>query len=139
MEKKEPIKKNQEIAKKKNSISAEREKIFETRLTRHMDELKWLYMELYDSTEHFESLLNNLEQFYDQRKAELKVLDKKREQDPGWYRKNGMLGMMLYVDQFAGTLNGVREKLDYIKRCNVNYVHPMPLLDTVEGRSDHKS
>jgi len=56
MEKKEPIKKNQEIAKKKNSISAEREKIFETRLTRHMDELKWLYMELYDSTEHFESL-----------------------------------------------------------------------------------
>ena len=136
MEKKEPIKKNQEIAKKKNSISAEREKIFETRLTRHMDELKWLYMELYDSTEHFESLLNNLEQFYDQRKAELKVLDKKREQDPGWYRKNGMLGMMLYVDQFAGTLNGVREKLDYIKRCNVNYVHLMPLLDTVEGRSD---
>ena len=101
-----------------------------------MDELKWLYMELYDSTEHFESLLNNLEQFYDQRKAELKVLDKKREQDPGWYRKNGMLGMMLYVDQFAGTLNGVREKLDYIKRCNVNYVHLMPLLDTVEGRSD---
>ena len=43
---------------------------------------------------------------------------------------------MLYVDQFAGTLNGVREKLDYIKRCNVNYVHLMPLLDTVEGRSD---
>ncbi len=109
---------------------------YETRLGRHMDELKWLYMELYDSQEHFQDLLKNLKQFYEERKAPLKALDQAREKEPGWYRKNGMLGMMLYVDQFAGTLNGVREKLEYIKRCNVNYVHLMPLLDTVEGRSD---
>ena len=109
---------------------------FETRLGRHMDELKWLYMELYDSQEHFDDLLKNLKGFYEDRKASLKDLDKAREKDPGWYRRNGMLGMMLYVDQFAGTLNGVREKLDYIKKCGVNYVHLMPLLDTVEGRSD---
>ena len=109
---------------------------FETRLGRHMDELKWLYMELYDSQEHFDDLLKNLKGFYEDRKASFKDLDKAREKDPGWYRRNGMLGMMLYVDQFAGTLNGVREKLDYIKKCGVNYVHLMPLLDTVEGRSD---
>ena len=109
---------------------------YETRLGRHMDELKWLYMELYDSQEHFQDLLKNLKQFYEERKAPLKALDQAREKEPGWYRKNGMLGMMLYADQFAGTLNGVREKLEYIKRCNVNYVHLMPLLDTVEGRSD---
>ena len=109
---------------------------FETRLGRHMDELKWLYMELYDSQEHFDDLLKNLKGFYEDRKASLKDLDQAREKEPGWYRKNGMLGMMLYVDQFAGTLNGVREKLDYIKKCGVNYVHLMPLLDTVEGRSD---
>ncbi len=109
---------------------------YETRLGRHMDELKWLYMELYDSQEHFQDLLKNLKQFYEERKAPLKALDQAREKEPGWYRKNGMLGLMLYVDQFAGTLNGVREKLEYIKRCNVNYVHLMPLLDTVEGRSD---
>ena len=112
------------------------ERSFETRLGRHMDELKWLYMELYDSQEHFDDLLKNLKGFYEDRKASLKDLDKAREKDPGWYRRNGMLGMMLYVDQFAGTLNGVREKLDYIKKCGVNYVHLMPLLDTVEGRSD---
>ena len=116
---------------------AEKEdRYFETRLGRHMDELKWLYMELYDSQEHFDDLLKNLKGFYEDRKASLKDLDKAREKDPGWYRRNGMLGMMLYVDQFAGTLNGVREKLDYIKKCGVNYVHLMPLLDTVEGRSD---
>ncbi len=112
------------------------DKTYQTRLDRHMDELKWLYMELYDNQEHFDELLKNMEEFYEARKASLKKLDKAREQEPGWYRKNGMLGMMLYVDQFAGTLNGVREKLAYIKRCNVNYVHLMPLLDTVEGRSD---
>ncbi len=125
-------------AEKAESVrEAEKEdRSFETRLGRHMDELKWLYMELYDSQEHFDDLLKNLKGFYEDRKASLKDLDKAREKDPGWYRRNGMLGMMLYVDQFAGTLNGVREKLDYIKKCGVNYVHLMPLLDTVEGRSD---
>ena len=44
---------------------------FETRLGRHMDELKWLYMELYDSQEHFDDLLKNLKGFYEDRKASL--------------------------------------------------------------------
>ena len=36
----------------------------------------------------------------------------------------------------AGTINGVREKLPYIESSNVNYIHLMPFLDTVPGRSD---
>ncbi|MCI8764975.1 MAG: amylosucrase [Lachnospiraceae bacterium] len=110
--------------------------VYQERLARHLDELKWLYMELYGNQGFFEDLLKNLSRFYEERKPSLKKLDQAREQQPDWYRKNGMLGMMLYVDQFAGTLNGVRKKLEYIKRCGVNYVHLMPLLDTVEGRSD---
>ncbi len=110
--------------------------IYTKRLERHLDELKWLYMELYNSQKHFDDLLDHMQQFYDERKSSLKKLDQVREQQPGWYRKNGMLGMMLYVDQFAENLKGVRKKLDYIKKCNVNYLHLMPLLDTVEGRSD---
>ncbi len=43
---------------------------------------------------------------------------------------------MLYIDNFAGNMKGVEEKLDYIEKCSVNYVHLMPFLDTVEGRSD---
>ena len=42
----------------------------------------------------------------------------------------------MYVNAFAGTLNGVREKLDYIEECGVNYLHLMPLLESPEGRSD---
>ncbi len=44
--------------------------------------------------------------------------------------------MMFYIDNFAGNLKGVQEKLDYIEHCKVNYIHLMPFLDTTEGRSD---
>ena len=112
------------------------EERYSRRLGRHLDELKWLYMELYDSQEYWEELLAAMKQFAMQRKSSLKKLDETREQDPGWYRSSGMLGMMLYVDQFAGTLKGVQEKLDYIRRCRVNYLHLMPLLESPKGRSD---
>ena len=35
--------------------------LYQQRLARHLDELKWLYMELYDSQEHFDDLLKHLE------------------------------------------------------------------------------
>ena len=47
-----------------------------------------------------------------------------------------MLGMMLYIDNFAGNLKGVQKKLDYIKESNVSFIHLMPFLDTVKGKSD---
>lgn len=109
---------------------------FDTRFARHYDELKWLYMELYDDMTAFEDLCKNLRVWYDERKESLKCLDRKREADPSWCRKNDILGMMMYVDCFAGTLKGVQEKLDYIKECNVNYLHLMPLLASPEGRND---
>lgn len=112
------------------------EQTFRARLERHLDELKWLYMELYDDEAQFAYLLEQLHRFYEERKPALKRLDERREQEGDWYRKPGMTGMMLYVEQFAGTLAGVREKLDYIRRCGVNYLHLMPLLDTPAGRSD---
>lgn len=101
-----------------------------------MDELRWLYMELYHNSSMFAELCSQMECFYNERKSSLKESDLKREADPGWYKQNDMLGMMLYIDNFAGTIKGVEKKLDYIEKCNVNYIHLMPFLDTVEGRSD---
>ena len=43
---------------------------------------------------------------------------------------------MMYTDAFAGTLQGVKEKLDYVKSCGVNYLHMMPLLESPKGRDD---
>lgn len=112
------------------------EKVYEERLKSRIDELKWLYMELYNNREMFDDLCRNMKDFYAARKAGMKKLDAQREQNPGWFRRNDMLGMMMYVDNFADDLNGVRKKLDYVERCGVNYLHLMPLLETPVGRSD---
>lgn len=114
----------------------DQDKIFEQRLKRHHDELRWLYMELYDNSSMFAELCGQLKEFYLERKEALKKLDSKREEAADWYKQNDMLGMMFYIDNFAGNMKGVESKLDYIEKCNVNYIHLMPFLDTPEGRSD---
>mgnify|MGYP002508239855 CR=1 FL=1 len=55
----------------------------------------------------------------------LRDQDPRREADPHWYRRRDLLGMMLYVDAFAGNLKGVEAKLPYIQECGVNYLHLM--------------
>ena len=112
------------------------EPVYQKRLSRHHDELRWLYMELYDNDSMFAELSDKMLQFYQERNQQLKADDRRRESDPNWYKKNDMLGMMFYIDNFAGNMKGVESKLDYIEQCNANYIHLMPFLDTPEGRSD---
>ncbi len=106
------------------------------RFERHHDELRWLYMELYDNGDMFAELCDNMQRFYQERSRELKAMDTEREENKNWYRRNDLLGMMLYIDNFAGNIKGVESRLDYIEQCNVNYIHLMPFLETPKGRSD---
>ena len=109
---------------------------YDRRFQKHLDELKWLYTELYSNEWMFDELCKQMYWYYTNRREDLKALDRKREADPNWYKKNDMLGVMLYVDNFAGNLQGVKSKLDYLKESNINYVHLMPLLESPKGRSD---
>ena len=105
--------------------------VFEKRLAVHLDELKWLYCELYEGRmDMFEALMEQLLVRYQERDAALKSLDEARLREPDWYKKNDITGMMLYVDAFAGNLKGVERRLDYIQECQVNYLHLMPLLES---------
>ena len=130
----------EEAAAKKAAEEAEKKALdratFEKRFVKHLDELKWLYMELYGNSSMFAELSDNLYRFYEERNEELKEIDLKREEYPDWYKQNDMLGMMFYIDNFGGNMKGVEDKLEYLEKSNVNYVHLMPFLDTVEGRSD---
>lgn len=117
-------------------MTKKEEALFQARLARHMDELRWLYMELYGNDAMFAELCENLRRFAEERSAALRKRDAEREADPGWYRSNGLVGMMLYIDNFAGDLNGVRKKLPYLRQTGANMLHLMPFLDTVPGRSD---
>lgn len=110
--------------------------VFQTRLSNHIDELKYLYMELYDNSSMYAELEQQMRLFFNERGMELKAKDREREKNPTWYKQNDMLGMMLYIDNFAGNLKGVKRKLSYLEKSNVNYIHLMPFLDTVEGHSD---
>ncbi len=113
-----------------------KEFIFQKRMERNHDELRWLYMELYGNSSMFAELCEQMYAYYKERSAKLQNRDEKREKDPDWFKGNDMLGMMLYIDNFAGNIKGVQGKLDYLKSCNVNCVHLMPFLDSPKGRSD---
>ncbi len=110
---------------------------FRDRFERHEEELRWLYMELYHGDEQaWDYFADMLSRAYESRREDLRELDRQRLRDPDWYKGGNLVGMLMYVDCFAGTLNGVREKLDYIEDCGVNYLHLMPLLESPVGRSD---
>ena len=136
----EAKKKAEAEAKKKAEAEAkkkeEEDKIFMERLGRHHDELRWLYMELYGNDDMFAELCGQMKRYYDMRNDKLKQLDAQREAAGEWYRERDMVGMMMYIDNFAGNIKGVQEKLPYLEKCNVNYIHLMPFLDSPKGRSD---
>lgn len=121
----------------KSQQGAQQTTLFDQRLARYYDELKWLYCELYNGdTAAFDYFLNMLRRCWDERKEDLRAQDARREANPDWYRQRELLGMMLYTGAFAGTLEGVKEKLPYLEECGVNYLHLMPLLESPKGRSD---
>ena len=121
--------------KEKNRLAFE-EAEYQKRFRKNLDELKWLYMELYQNDWMFDELCGQMHRFYLERRESLKEMDRRREKRAEGCRQNDMMGMMLYVDNFADNLQGVRQKLDYLKECGVNYIHLMPLLESPKDRSD---
>ncbi|MCR5213615.1 MAG: alpha-amylase family protein [Eubacterium sp.] len=111
--------------------------VFKKRLKAVYEELKWLYMELYQNNqEAFDYFCQMLYKAYQDRSKELRMMDEARGAVSDWFAGNEMLGMLMYTNCFAGNLKGVRKHLDYLEECGVNYLHLMPLLESPAGRSD---
>ena len=111
--------------------------LFEQRFQSRCSELRQLYYSLYHQDKQgFDYLCGLMRTFYEKRSENLKKLDSEREKNPEWYHKNDIVGMMLYVDNFAGNLKGVAEKIDYFTESGVNYIHLMPLLESPKEHSD---
>ncbi len=113
---------------------------FKQRLSTHFPALFKLYFDLYSSRYdfffHLEDLLISLARAWFARPADLRSLDAVREQNPLWFHSNQMLGGVIYVDLFAGDLEGVRAKIPYFKELGLTYLHLMPLFATPEGEND---
>ena len=113
-----------------------KESVFEERISKRIDELKWLYMELYRDEHAFGYFLDMLRRMYDERSAGLRKWDLEHGAGDRDYVSGDTLGMLMYADRFADSLKGVNEHLDYIEECGVNYLHLMPLLESPEGKND---
>ena len=107
----------------REEIMKKDQEIFQERLNHHHDELRWLYTELYHNDDMFAELCDQMYQYFTARRRALKNRDLEREKNPDWFRQKDMLGMMLYIDNFAGNIKGVSAKLPYLKECNVNCLH----------------
>ena len=95
-----------------------------------------LYHTHYDFFFHLEDLLTSLARACFARSTELRELDSAREANPLWFQSNKMLGGVIYVDLFAGNLEGVRAKIPYFKELGLTYLHLMPLFKMPKGEND---
>src|SRR4051794_38862890 len=107
---------------------------FAVRFERWFTELRDPLMALYGGDERFPAafsrLLREIAATAAERPRELRMLDHEREVTPDWLQREQAVGYVAYVDRFAGTLAGVRERLPYLRELGVSYLHLMPLLRT---------
>ncbi|MEL6525240.1 MAG: alpha-amylase family glycosyl hydrolase, partial [Chloroflexota bacterium] len=75
-------------------------------------------------------------QMFAQRHPELRSLDRSREADEAWFQSEQMLGVVAYVDLFAGDLSSIHDKIPYLKDIGATYLHLMPLFDVPATNND---
>src|ERR1700742_2666983 len=113
---------------------------FAVRLERFFTELRDPLVAVYGGDERFpaawERLLDAIARTAAERPAELRALDHEREITGDWLHREQAVGYVTYVDRFAGTLEGVREKLPYLRELGVTYLHLMPLLQARPAPND---
>lgn len=113
---------------------------FQFRFHANLSRIHQLFFQLYgnrdDCEAEFWKLVDELTEMFEDRPDELKKLDLEREKDPFWLMSEKWVGMMLYVDRFAGDLNGMLDKVSYLEELGVNWVHLMPLLKSPPGSND---
>ncbi len=113
---------------------------FYVRMIANANALEGLYNSLYGHQKNaaiaFESLLNLLIETYKQRKPVFRKKDQVKEQQAAWFTSNQITGMSLYVDRFSGNLKTMPDRLPYLQKLGINFLHLMPLFQSPEGESD---
>jgi amylosucrase len=108
------------------------DEVFATRFERFFTELRDPLVALYGDDPRFDTqwraLLEAIARTAGGREGALRALDHEREITPDWLQREQAIGYVTYVDRFAGTLNGVRERLPYLRELGISYLHLMPLL-----------
>jgi len=120
--------------------------MYKKQLQEHMTQLTHLLYTLYGDRWDFYDILGRLQKIMKEAAAERSKSYLKDEDDDvlqcvknnnrPWYLKQSAVGMMLYVDLFAGDLKGLIQKIPYFKDLGINYIHLMPLFDCPKEEND---
>jgi amylosucrase len=70
------------------------------------------------------------------RSPRLRDRDRDRILSPDWFQRPDAIGYAAYADRFADTLNGVSERVGYLRDLGITYLHLMPLLAPRPGDND---
>ncbi|MCJ1485731.1 hypothetical protein MMC06_005906 [Schaereria dolodes] len=131
---------SQQLGKSPSSTGILADEDFIHRLNTNFITIYAIFAELYgyrnDCLDQLVKLVTLMGESWKDRPSDLKVLDKERESNSGWYLSNDMLGGVCYVDRYAGNLEGIRAKIPYFKELGLTYLHLMPLFLAPEPLSD---
>ena len=106
------------------------------RFDRYVEDL-WDGVEVvYDAHTILPQIVDVIVRIHKGRSAALRHRDNQRILQPDWYQDPNAIGYVCYTDLFAGDLQGIRSKIDYLKGLGVTYLHLMPLLNPRPGNSD---
>lgn len=91
---------------------------------------------VYDAHTVLPQIVDVIVRIHKGRSALLRHRDNQRILQPDWFQDPNAIGYVCYTDLFAGNLQGIRTKIDYLKGLGVTYLHLMPLLSPRPGNSD---
>lgn len=111
---------------------------FQARFDTEFPRLQALFHQVYgqDADAELLQIVLDAADSWQQRPADLKAIDASRAMAPDWFQSNKMLGGVCYVDLFAGSLAGLRERIPYFRELGLTYLHLMPLFLAPEENSD---
>ncbi|MCP3033677.1 MULTISPECIES: alpha-amylase family protein [Xanthomonas] len=107
---------------------------YDQHASRLLDALHALYGQRADYASWLAQWLGEIGTIARQRPQALQTLDSTRH--AGWFGEQHMLGYSAYADRFAGTLQGVAERVPYLQELGVRYLHLLPFLRARAGDND---
>ncbi|MGS0743931.1 alpha-amylase family glycosyl hydrolase [Glaciimonas sp. GG7] len=96
--------------------------------------------QLYGSRDNFASwfgdMMEAVARLHAARPVALRTQDTERVNQQDWFLAQSMLGYSAYADRFAGTLNGVAQRIAHLQELGVTYLHLLPFLRARAGEND---
>lgn len=104
---------------------------------RRLAELLWdLYRDRPDFAFQLQALVEETFAGFQARPEPLRRRDRDLSPESGWFLSGTQVGAVAYVDLFAGTFNGLVQRIPYLKELGVTWLHLMPFFLAPEKESD---